>query len=179
MIREFSAKAKSSNNNARVAFITLLSLAALSVIAYMLMEKYKGIVGVVTVALITAAVLIYTKYLACEYYYDVTFDYEGTPLLVVRQVTGTRQTTLARIGIAEIQSVTEETREQSRAHKTPYGTRKYVYLPPLSPERTLRITSESPYEKAEIVIEATHEFCELLIAYSSEAKSGTYPGEDD
>jgi len=170
VIREFSAKAKPSNNKAKIVFYTLLSLAALTVAVYMLMDKYKGLIGLLTVSLITAAVLIYTRYVSSEYYYDVTFDHTGAPVFVVRQVTGKRESTLARIGIAEITSVTEEDREERRTHKTPMGFRKYVYTPTLSPDKTLRITSHSPYEKAEIVIEASGELAELLISYAEEAR---------
>ena len=179
MIREFSAKAKPSGNSARIAFFALLGCAAASVVVYMLMEHYKGIVGLLTVSFITAAVLIYSRYIGSEYYYDITFDYEGTPLFVVRQIIGQRQSTLARIGLAEITDVTEETPDIRRAHSTPHGTRKYFYTPTLLPERTVRITSVSPYERAEIVIEASSEFVELLRAYSAEARAsvGTYTEE--
>ena len=177
MIREFSSKAKPSNNKANLALGALFTLAALSLLCAMLMERYGGLVELLTVALIVAAVVIYTKYVAAVYYYEVTFDYAGTPVFVVRQLTGKRETTLARLGIAEIISVTSESREERGKHNTPHGTRKYTYVPTLSPEQTLRITYESPYERAELIIEAPAEFGELLLSYAEEARRDGFYGE--
>jgi len=170
VINEFSAKAKASNNNARVAFFTLLSAGIVSALVYMIVPVYKGIVGLVVVALLTAAVLIYTRYIAPIYYYDITSDYEGTPIFVVRQVTGKRETTLARISLADITAVKLEGADERRAHKTEMGVRKYFYTPTLSPDVTCRISARSRYEKSEVVIEVTEEFAEMLRAYAAEAR---------
>ena len=171
MITEFSAKVKNANNNARVAFFALLAAGASTVVTYMSIPVYKGLVGLVAVALLTAAVLIYTRYMAPTYYYDITHDSENTPIFVVRQVVGRRETTLARIDLADINSATVESREERRSHKTPVGTRKYFYTPTLGPAVTCRISSRSRYESSEIVIEAGADFANMLTAYAREAKS--------
>ena len=170
MINEFSSRVRSSNINARVAFFALLATAIATFAVYFLIPQGKGIVGVVGIAFITAAVLIYTKYVACEYYYDVTFDSDGTPVFVVRQITGKRQTTLCRISIADIVSATVESATERRAHKTPAGYRKYVYTPTLAPAATCRLAVSSRYEKAEIVIECGEELAGLLLTYALEAR---------
>lgn len=177
MINEFSARAKSSNNNARVAFFTLLGASVLIFVAYFISPSYKGIIGLVGIALITAAVLIYTKYVSCEYYYDIAKDYDGTPVFVVRQITGKRQSTLCRIGLADIVGAKMESAKERREHKTPTGLRKYAYLPTLMPKETCRLTVSSRYEKAEIVIEVNEEFKNLLLAYSLEARE-LFSGEE-
>ena len=61
MINEFSARVKNSNNNARVAFIAFLVAGGATVLAYSIIPTYKGVVGLVAVALLTAAVLVYTR----------------------------------------------------------------------------------------------------------------------
>ena len=64
MISEFSAKAKSKNNNAKILFFALLGLAVATVAVYISLDKFKGVVGLFAVAFITAAVFIYTKYMS-------------------------------------------------------------------------------------------------------------------
>lgn len=171
MITEFSTRAKSSNNNARIAFFLLLGASVAVFAAYFISPLYKGIIGLVGIALITAAVLIYTKYVSCEYYYDVTHDSDGTPVFVVRQITGKRQSTLCRIAVSDIVTAKMESTAVRRAHRTPMGYRKYAYFPTLVPSETCRLTVSNRYEKAEILIEVNEEFKNLILSYAVEARA--------
>lgn len=170
MIREFSAKAKPTNKMANMAFAACTSVGFALVLTSMLVENYRGIISLFGVLGFAAAVAIYSRYVSAVYYYDITFDSEGTPLFVVRQLIGKRETTLCRIALCEIQKIEQQTRKQSAEHKTPYTYRKYSYLPTLMPSLSYRITSVSRYEKAEIIIEASGEFINLLGTYVEEAK---------
>ena len=89
---------------------------------------------------------------------------------MVREIIGKRETTLCRIGLFEVTKIEREDKTARRSHKTPYGYRKYSYLPTLFPEAICRITTMSRYEKAEIIIEANDEFIALLDAYCAEAR---------
>lgn len=183
MIREFSVKAKPTNNKARVTFVTLLSCAGLTFGAYLVMRAFEvqksGLFGLIPLALVIAAVFIYTKYVSPVYYYELASDSDGYPLFVVRQTYGKRTSTLCRIGLSEITGLERETRSQRRAHKTPRTIMKYNYLPTLLPNYTYRITTRSRYEQAEIVIEINDEFAELLKGYIKEAKDRQIADEDD
>jgi hypothetical protein len=114
---------------------------------------YKGIVALAGAILLVVGITVYSKYLASVYYYDITKDANGTPVFVVRQIMGKRESTLCRIDVADIISVTHETSAERRNHKTPAGYLKYVYTPTLMPKATSRLIVEGQYEKAEIVIE--------------------------
>lgn len=171
MIREFSIKAKPSNGKARTLFILCMLLAFGLVMISAIIDSYKGIVSMAAVAFLSLAIVIYTKYLASTYFYDITFDSEGTPLLVVRQQTGKRHTTLCRIALFEITKIEQENAKQRREHKTPFDTKKYTYLPSLNPDLSYRITAWGKYEKAEILIEVSEEIASMLSTYSTEAKS--------
>ena len=169
MINEFSVHPKPQNNYAKLFSLLAMLLAVGCIILYSVIEHYKGVVGVVAMMFITTAVLIYTKYIAVDFYYDITFDSEGIPLFVVRQIIGRRQTTLCRIELWDIESVEHQTDKERRAHKTASGVRKYTYAPTVFPKENYLITTGS-YEKNEIVIECSQEFAELLSSYAKEAK---------
>ncbi len=179
MIREFSSRVNASNNKAKLAFFALLGAAALVTVVYMLVPVYKGVVGTGVLVLIVAAVFIYSKYLGSVFFYDITFDYRGEPILVVRQVTGRRQSTLARVGLREIRSVSMEDAAARKAHQTPKGYKKYVYTPTLGPDTTCRLTVVGAYESSEVVIECSPEFAEMLRAYAAEAKTMTFSEYDE
>ena len=74
MIREFSAKAKPTNNKARMVFCISAALAFAVVMVSMLIPTYRGVVSLVGMGLFVIAITVYTKYVSPIYYYDITFD---------------------------------------------------------------------------------------------------------
>ncbi len=175
MISEQSLKLNPTNCKAKVTFWTLLGLSAVSVVFYLVMTYLslpkRGLVGLLAIGLITAATLIYTKYLSPVYYYEITHDSDSTPVFVVIQIIGKRQSTLCRISLSDVSGIKVESREERRAHKTPYSYKKYVYIPTLVPERVCRLTVSSYSEKAEILIEVPDEYVKMLEGYVAEARA--------
>ena len=176
MISEFSVKAKPSNNKARVLFIACMMSSFVFISTSTLIDLYKGLVSLGGVAFLCGALILYTKYVAPIYYYDIMLG-DNVPMLVVRQQTGKRYTTLCRVFLADIVKIEKESSAQRREHKTPAETGKYSYLPSLDPSESFRITTSSRHERAEILIECSEEFADLLKRYSSEAKE-TYTDTD-
>ena len=170
MISEFSVKPKAQNKNAYYLMYAFLLGALVTVVIYFLMTNFKGLVGLLTVAFITAAVFIYTKYIAAQYIYDITFNSSADAVFVVRQKTGKKDTTLACIYLSGIISVQILDKAERNSHTTPYGVCKYVYTPSISPDTVCLITYHSRYEKSEIYIEANREFASLLETYAKEAR---------
>jgi hypothetical protein len=170
MIKEFSVHAKPRNNNAKIMFLILILIAGVGLVGSFFLEHYRGVVGVFALMILVTAILIYTKYISAVFYYDITFDYEETPIFVVRQVVGRRQTTLCRIGLADIQKIELEDKKAKSGHKTPKNVHKYSYAPTLFPKEVYRMYIHNRHETAEIVIEGTAEFADLLRAYAKEAK---------
>lgn len=179
MIKEFSASPKPSNNKAKILSFASFAIALAIFAVSTVIKHYSGVVSMLSTSFLVVGIVLYTRYLSPVYYYDIMLDSEGTPLFVVRAVNGKRATTLCRIGIAEIMKVEREDRAARRAHKTPKTHMKYVYTPTLDPDVTYRLTTASRYEKAEIVIEASEEFAEMLVSYSVEAKQMAQRYEDD
>ena len=174
-MRELSTKASPKNSRAKVAFYILLALAGISSVVYLLADRYKGIFGLVVMIFLVSAVYIYTRYIGVQYYYDLTHDNTGEAVFVVRRQVGKSSSTLARLGLSEISSVKRENRAEAKAHKTPYGYRKYFYTPTLMPSETVRLTVISPYESSEVIIEATEEYEKQLTRYIKEARGELYP----
>ena len=170
MINDISVKSKNTNNKAKVAFYVTFVLSVIIFAVSFFINRFSGVVGNVGLILIAVSILIYTKYVAPVYYYDIMRDSSGAAVFVVRAVTGKRQSTFCRIGLAEIVKIEREDRAARRAHKTPAGVRKYSYVPTLSPDVTHRIYTRSRYERAEIIIEASDEFAALLSEYSIAAR---------
>ncbi len=171
MIREFSAKPRQSNNKARVAFIACTSVGFALALLSTFISLYRGLVSLGSIILLASSVVLYTRYIAPIYYYDIMITDEGEPLFVVRQQTGKRQTTLCRIALYEIVKVEKESSDQRRKHKTIGGVKKYSYMPTLDPSESYRLTVNGSYEKAEILIEAGDEFASILSSYVVEARA--------
>ena len=90
MIREFAVRPVPKNKNARTLFFVLLGGAAVGMIASYFMNSYKGIVQLLALILLVAAVTVYTRYIGSVYSYEVSFDSDGTPIFVVCQLSGRR-----------------------------------------------------------------------------------------
>ena len=170
MISEFSVHAKPKNKNAVIAFVVLLLVSALGFCVYFILDSYRGVVGLFALMILTIAILVYTKFIAPAFYYDIATDSDGIPMFVVRQIIGKRQTTLCRLDLADIVSVDYETKEERSHHKTQRGVRKYIYAPTMFPKEIYRITAKSRYESAEIIIEGSEVFANTLKDYAREAR---------
>lgn len=179
MIGEFSVKVKSSNKKATVAFVISLAISVVIFAISFIIDKYSGLVGNLGLISLVVAVLFYTKYIAPVYYYDIMCDSDGDAVLVVRMMNGKRQTTLCRIGLAEIIKMESESASERRAHKTETGVRVYSYSPTLMPDKTYRLYTRSRYERAEIILEISDELAALLARYVSEAREKALTADDE
>ncbi len=171
MIKEITVSPKPQNKKARMLFFILMAVFLLLIVTYLLVDKYKGVIGLVAIGFLTIGLLIYTKYIAPKFYYDITFDCDNTPIFVVRRIVGKRQETLARLDLADIVKVERETRDERKKHKTPAGVLKYNYCPTLDPDSSARLTVRSRYERAEINIEVSNEFLAYLFECTNEART--------
>ena len=170
-MREISTKVKPSNDKARRLATALFLIGMAVFLISMAIEAYSGIVSTAALVILVFAIMIHTKYIAPVYYYDLTRDYDGNAVFVVRQITGKRESTLCRIDLSGLRSVEREDSATRREHKTPSGYVKYNYSPTLMPEVLYRITYICPYERAEILIEASDEYAETLRALAEEARA--------
>lgn len=175
---DFSAQPKAQNKNSKIIMWVFFGIALLTAIASTFMPMYRGVVGMVTLGALTTAILMYTKYVSVKFYYDVMVTGLDEPLLVVRQAVGKRNVTLARVALADILSITRESREERRAHKREKGIALYNYGPTLSPSVTYRVQVRNYIERADIVLEGTDEFFEKIKEYASLARAARENDEE-
>lgn len=179
MISSFSAQPKAQNNNAKIIMWVFFAIAAVAAVLYVLLGVYRGVVGAVTVASITTAILMYTKYVSVKFFYDIIAEEGETPLFVVRQRVGKRDTTLCRVELADIISITKETSAERKAHKREKTTPLYVYAPTIAPPISYRMTVRNSYERSEIVLEGSDEFFNMLSACAVEARTLRHEEDDE
>ena len=170
MISSFSAHPKAQNKNAKIFMAAFFVLAFIALIVSMLMTSYTWVAGMVVLASLTTAILIYTKYVTVDFYYDVITDDVDEPLLVVRQQVGKRSVTLCRVPLADIMTVTKETKEERKNHKRERGVGLYVYSPTLSPSVSYRILVSNRYERSEVILEGSDDFFAKIKEISQEAR---------
>lgn len=171
MIKDFSVTPKPKNKNSVILMCLFFAIALISLLVTVFIDKYKGVVGMVTLAALTTAILVYTKYVAVTFHYDIVAEGMDEPLFVVRQTVGKRNVTLCRVSLADIYEIKRESAKERRAHKSPQGVARYVYTPTLSPDESYRIFVSARYEKAEIIVEISEEFKEMLTSIAVEARS--------
>ena len=121
MIREFSVKTKSSNNKARALFVFCISTSFALVMLSSLLSQYKGVVSLFGVMMFSVGLVMYTKYVAPIYFYDIFIDSDGIPLFVVRQQIGKKYSTLCRIGLNEIIKIDRQLHLKTSSNAKPSG----------------------------------------------------------
>lgn len=146
------------------------SLAAVAIIISLAIEKYSGVIAFAGVLLLGCAILVYTKYVAVKFYYDVMLTDEGEALFIVRQLSGRREITLCRVSLADIVDIKKESAKERRAHRRAAGVALFVYFPTLAPETNYRLTVGRGSELSEVMIECSDEFAALLSEYACEAR---------
>ncbi len=167
MIRELVINPKPENNKARLAVTILGVLGALIFGVSMFIKLYRGVVALVAMLLIVAALTIAVKYLLSEFKYEI-FDADGEWLFVVGQRSGKRYTTLCRVSLSSVVSI-EKTSAKDRK-KASGDFARYTYIPTLMPESYYEMTVVSRYEKAKISLQLTDEMAALLRSYAEEAR---------
>lgn len=182
MIGEFRITPRPENNKARVFTAVLGTLGAFVFGVSMFIELYRGVVALVAMLLIVAALTIAVKYLLSEFTYELV-NADGEWLFVVGQRSGKRYTTLCRVSLASIRSIEKKIRGEkekldaydrlerlSSCHYLKNTYQRYVYIPTLMPDTYYEMTVQSRYEKAKISLQLTDEMAELLRTYAEEAR---------
>ena len=154
--------AKASNNYAKTLCIAFLLSAGVIYVLSLYLPRFVGIVQLLAMALLTAGLVFYTRYLAPKHAYEITEDGDGTPIFSVRQTIGRRMSSLSMIALSDVISVTRLDRSGQKADKAPKDYKRYVYTPTFLPEVVTRLEVISRYEKAYIYIEVSEEFTAFL-----------------
>ena len=171
MIKDFSVHPKPQNNNSSKLMWLFFALGGVAAVISVMLESYRGVVGLLALALISSGILMFTKYVSVAFYYDVIAEGVDTPLFVVRQRVGKRDVTLCRVDLADIVSVKRETAIERKAHAREQGTAYYVYAPTLNPPVSYRMCVTGARERAELVLEGTDEFFKMLTDLAAEARA--------
>ena len=181
MISPFFINPKPENNKAKTFVATLGTLGGLIFVVSMQIDRYSGVVALLAMMFIVAALTISVKYILSEFTYEIT-DADGEWLFVVGQRSGKRYTTLCRVGLASVVSIEKKKRGEKKdggaqfiaRWMTPaffrYEHQRYSYLPTLMPDTYYVMTVENRYEKAKISLQLTDGMADLLRTYAAEAR---------
>lgn len=182
-MKEFSVRPRPSNNKAKNVTTAVGIFAILGFVAYFMMTRfkipYRAFVGLFSLGFLVALIMLLVRYIFSSLAYDVIIDSDGTPIFVVRQITGKRARTLSRFLLADVAELAFETKKEREEYKMEQGFVKYSYTPTLSPERTLRIKVRNRYEKAIVRIECSDEYYKILSDGVREAQRMRIEEEDE
>lgn len=178
MIKDFSVHPKPQNNNSKKVMWIFYALGAVAAVLSVMLESYRGVAGLVALAFISSGILMFTKYVSVAFYYDIIAEDVDTPMFIVRQRVGKRDVTLCRVDLADIVSVKRETAKERKAHVREQGTAYYVYAPTLNPPVSFRMRVNNAREHAELILEGSDEFFEMITALAAEARALRQDDED-
>ena len=167
MIAPITINPKPENNKAKVFVAIFGTLGGLLFFVSMQIAHYRGVVALLAMMLIVAALTVSVKYILSEFSYEIT-NSDGEWLFVVGQRSGKRYTTLCRVGLSSVRSIEKkkkgENKEKSREHL------RYTYVPTFMPDSYYVMTVENRYEKAKISLQLTDGMANLIRSYAEEAR---------
>ena len=180
MIAPITINPKPENNKAKTLVAVFGALGGLIFIFGTFAELYGGVISLVGMMLIIAAITISVKYIMSSFVYEI-IDVDGEWLFVVGQYSGKRYTTLCRVGLASVRSIEKKQRNEktdgtdalARWTNPAFLSREYArysYIPTMMPDSYYVMTVENRYEKAKISLQLTDGMAEQLRLFAKEAR---------
>lgn len=169
-IVEFSYRRLAEKKRAFPLFITLMTVSFALAIVSMFIPKYSGVVSLVAMGTITAATLVYVRYIASDYTYSVREGSDGRAYLLFTKIIGKRQSMMANIPLYSVKSIERFTKSELKQQKIDRGACKYNFAPSLTPDVVYVIKAEANSVKYNVIIEGTEELRARLLEYVSYAR---------
>ena len=170
MISDMKFRPKSTNMKGKRVFLLTLIFALAIFLISLVLPAYQGVVQMVSLALLTVSLYYYNRYLATSYEYEITTDYDGTPVFVVASYQKKRTSTLCRIALWDVTSVKRYKREELAALPKDREVAVFKYNPTLSPDFITVVSVRSTHEKSDLHLETSEDFDAYFLSLVEEAK---------
>ena len=178
MTGDFSVRPKAQNNNAKILMWAGYIIGFLSACASCFAGSASRYTIIIAAIGFILGLVVHTKFVAVELYYDVITDGVEEPMFVVRYKTGRRVTTMCNISLADVVSVTAETSSERKAHKREREVGLYNFSPTLFPEKTYRMCVRSVHGKNDLILEGSEEYFQKILELVEQAKALRTAQED-
>ena len=165
----FSYRRLAEKKRAMPLFFTLITISFALVAVSMFITKYSGVVSLGAIGTLTAAMLVYIRYIISDYTYSVREGELNQAYLIFTKIVGKRQSMMGCIPLYAIKSIEKLTKSELKKQKVEPVTHKYNFAPTFSPDIVYVIKAETRTAKYHVVIEGTEELRARLLEYASYA----------
>lgn len=162
----FSYRRLADKRRAFPVFFLLIGISAVLVIASMIATKYSGLISLASICTMTAAVMMYVRYIVSDYTYSVREGENNQSFLIFTKIVGKRQSMMGCIPLYAIKSIEKFTKERLKQDKIAKNVHKYNFAPTFSPDEFYVIKAQTRSLSYFVIIEGTDELCERLLEYS-------------
>ena len=178
-ILPFSYRRLADKRRAFPLFFILIGVSAALVVASMISPKYKGVISLVSICTMTAAVMVYVRYIVSDYTYSVREGENKQSFLIFTKIVGKRQSMMGCIPLYSIKSIEKFTKDELKNEKVPKGVHKYNFAPSFAPDIVYVIKAQTRTVNYFVVIEGTDELRDRLLEYSRYALLDEAESEDE
>lgn len=175
----FSYRRLADKRRAFPVFFILIGISAVLVVASMVATKYSGLVSLASICTMTAALMIYVRYIVSDYTYSVREGENNQSFLIFTKIVGKRQSMMGCIPLYAIKSIEKFTKEGLKQEKIDKGVHKYNFAPSFAPDEIYVIKAQTRTLKYFVVIEGTDELRDRLLEYSRYALLDEAESEDE
>ena len=175
----FSYRRLADKKRAFPIFFALIGISFALVFVSMLVAKYVGVIRLVAIGTLTAATMVYVRYIVSDYTYSVREGENERAFLIFTKIVGKRQSMMGYVPLYAIKSIEKFTKEEIKKQKTEPGTHKYNFAPSFSPDFVYLIKAETRTVKYNVIIEGTDELRERLMEYAAYSLQDEQSSDDE
>ena len=162
----FSYRRLADKRRAFPLFFVLIGISAILVVTSKVSPKYPGIISLASICVMTAAVLVYVRYIVSDYTYSVREGENDRPFLIFTKIVGKRQSMMACVPLYAVKSIEKFTKNELKRKKVAKGIHKYNFSPTFAPDEVYVIKAQTSTLNYFIIIEGPDELRDRLLEYS-------------
>ena len=166
----FTYNIKADKRRAYPLFFTVLFISGILVVLSVTAPSYRGLISLGAVVGLTAAVMIYQRYITSDYGYVVTDGGEDGAVFLVTKRVGKRISTMVYLPLYAVTSIQKFTNTELKQRKSAKVTKRYNFAPTFGADVVYMISARTPNGEFEIILECIDEVAARLSEYAQYAK---------
>ena len=169
-IFEFTYRPKNDKSKVTPLFYGVLLMSLLIALISINLPRFSGVVSLVSLVGLCYSLYLYTRFIASNYAYTVSWDSSGDPIFIVTKLTGKKATTMFSIKLKQLKCIEKFTKVNKLSDILSKQSKKYNYTQSYKAKEIYLLKSGEGRDECEVILECTDEVAKRLYEYSLIAK---------
>ena len=169
-ILEFSYRPSADKKKVFPVFFTLLALSGVLFILSATLDKYKGVIGLLSLIGISICMYLYLKYISAILVYSVMINSNNEAVFLVNKMIGKRSSLMFSAYLSDIIYIQKFTKDGENTYSPDKTMQKFNFTVTYGCREFYVLRAKGVSYSADVFLECTEEVAKRLIEYSQIAK---------